>query len=52
LRAGRLVPAAAASEQGRLSIPLDIHLYREKSTGRRGGSRRSAQALWAYLVSG
>ena len=52
LRAARLVPAAAASEQDRLSIPLDIRLYREKPTGRELAKRGSAQALWAYLVSG
>ncbi len=52
LRAGRLVPAAPASEQARLSITLDIRAYREKTTGPEGASPGSAQALWAYLASG
>jgi DNA-binding transcriptional LysR family regulator len=52
LRTGRLVPVAGASDQARLSIPLDIRIYREKPTGGEGVSGRPSQALWAYLVSG
>lgn len=49
LRARRLVPAAAEADLPGLSLTLDIRAYRERPAGREA-PKRSAQALWAFLV--
>jgi DNA-binding transcriptional LysR family regulator len=48
LRAGRLVGAAPVALAG-LQITMDMRLYREKPQGRQG-PKRTAQALWSFLV--
>ena len=50
LRARRLVCAAPEADLPGLSLTLDIRAYRERPAGREA-SKRSAQALWAFLSS-